>query len=178
MAAWRTAGSPGTAVELASARVMLGAVEADDSGRARGGRGGRGFAIPPPYAAGPPSPRAFEGARRLVAVVWLSANAVLLAVAAFAGYLAAVTVLVEGAGFSWRAWLTGAGARAGAALLGAGAVALLLYPLNTVVLRWVYRPEGTRAPRVLALALVAVVALSTLTGALQSLYIHVHVADS
>lgn len=142
---------------------------ADDTAR---GRARRGIAIPPPYTAGPPPPRAFGAARPLIAIVWISANLLLLAVAAFVAYLTSATVLVEGAGFSWRAWLAAAGARAGATMLAAAAIALLLYPLNTLVLGWVHRPERTRGPRVLAVAQGAVVALAALVGALQSLFIH------
>lgn len=111
--------------------------------------------------------------RALVAVFWISANLLLLVAAALAAYFVVVTVLIEGAGFRWQAWLAAAGARVAAALLLAGAIALLLRPLNALVLGWVSHPETTGAPRVLAGALVAVVALGATVGALQSLFIHI-----
>jgi hypothetical protein len=88
-----------------------------------------------------------------------------------------VTPLVQGVGVSLRAWLAAEGPRAGAALLEGCALALLLYPINALVLGWVHHPEPTRTPRSLSVALVALVALSTLAGALQSLYI-IHVVYS
>lgn len=149
---------------------MLGRMAGDGAGR---GREGRGWAIAPPYASGPPAPRTFDAARRLVALVWLPANAILLAVAALRAYLAAVTALVEGVGFSLGAWLAAECPRAGASLIEGSALALLLYPINALVFGWSYHPEPRRTPRSLSVALVALVALSTLAGALQSLYIHV-----
>lgn len=129
--------------------------------------------IAPGYEGGPPVERKGSSTRRFVAILWTSLNLVGIAAASLAAYLASVTMVVNGGVFSMEAWLPAAGARGGTCVAGAVALAIGFFPANLAIFRWIYRPERSREPQRMALALVALVAVASAVGLAQSAAAHV-----